>query len=109
MVLQPPSCPPFDKCPLDERDRLSGVQPLRTGTGTVHDGVATIQSEGIIQRVEPLSRRLVTTIGDPAIRLQQHHRTKIPITAPPPARTPSRAATTEDAFPISIDSFSLSH
>ena len=34
---------------LDERDGLAWVEALRTGLGAIHDGVATIQLEGVVE------------------------------------------------------------
>ena len=39
--------------------------------GAVHDGVAAVELEGILQRVEPLALGLVAAIGEPALRLQE--------------------------------------
>src|SRR6185437_10015841 len=52
---------------LDRTDGLGRIQVLRARLGAVHDGVAAIQPERILQRVEPLAERLIATVHDPAI------------------------------------------
>src|SRR5262245_40195413 len=84
---------------LDLRNRLRGIQSLRTGLRAIHDGVAAIETEWILEIVEALARRLVAAVGDPAIRLQQDCRTEIPVAVPPIARAARGAAEAEDAFP----------
>src|SRR6478672_9764720 len=71
---------------LDFGNGLGGVETLRTGSGAVHDGVAAIEAERILQIVEPLARRLVAAVGDPAIGLQQDRGAEIALAAPPIAR-----------------------
>src|SRR3546814_16495457 len=67
---------------LDLGDRLRRVQPLRAGLGAVHDGVAAIQPERILEGVETLAGVLIAAVGDPAIGLQQHRRAEIAVAGP---------------------------
>ena len=39
---------------LDFRDGLGGVQPLRAGLRAIHDGVAAIELEGVVELLQPL-------------------------------------------------------
>ena len=55
-------------------DRFRGVQPLRTGIRAVHNRVATIQTERVLKLIQTLARRIITAVGNPAIRLQQNRR-----------------------------------
>src|SRR5690606_3710537 len=74
---------PRDHHLLDLRDRLGGVQPLGAGLGAVHDRVAAVELERILEVVEPLRRRLVAAVDEPAIGLQQDGGTEIFLAVPP--------------------------
>ena len=77
---------PLDQLELQLRDRLGRVQPLRTGLGTVHDGVAAVEPERVLEIVEALAGGLVAAVLDPARRLQQRGRPEIALAVPPVAR-----------------------
>src|SRR6476619_848335 len=62
---------PLDHLQFEVGDRLGRVQILRAGLGAVHDGVAAVQPERILEIVEPLAGGLVSAVIDPAGRLQQ--------------------------------------
>src|SRR5262245_7780833 len=94
---------PLDHQLLDLGDRLGRVQALRTGLGAVHDGVAAIEPERILELVETLAGRLVAAVGDPAIGLQQDGRAEIAVAVPPVARAAGRAAEAEDALPEAVE------
>src|SRR5512134_3301656 len=84
---------------LDLGDRFGRIQPLGAGLGTVHDRVTAIESERVLELVEPFADRLVAAVSDPSIGLQQHRRPEIPIAVPPIAWAGGRTAEAEDAFP----------
>src|SRR5213595_257108 len=84
---------------LDLGDGLRRIETLGAGLGAVHDGVAAIQPERILELVEPFALGLVAAVGEPAIGLQQDGRTEIAVAAPPVRRTRGRAAEAEDALP----------
>src|SRR5215217_8233493 len=50
-------------------DRFGQVEALRADVGAVHDRVAAVQAERVLEGVEPLSRGLVTAVDQPAIGL----------------------------------------
>src|SRR5258706_925829 len=77
---------PFDELEFKLGDRLGGVESLRAGLGAVHDGVAAIQPERILEIVEPLAGRLVAAVLDPARRLQQCRGPQKTLAIPPIAR-----------------------
>lgn len=52
---------------LDLGNGLAGVQALGADLGTVHDGLALVQLEGIIQIVQPLLSEVVTAVNDPPV------------------------------------------
>ena len=70
---------PLDHLLLDLGDRLRRIEPLRAGLGAVHDGVAAVEPERILQVVEPLAGRLVAAVVDPAVGLQQRRRAEIAV------------------------------
>src|SRR5690606_16632989 len=77
---------------LDLRDCLGGVEPLRAGLRTVHDGVAAIEAERILEVVEALARHLIAGVRDPAVSLQQDGRAEVTLAVPPVARARGLAA-----------------
>src|SRR5262244_2285693 len=89
---------PLDHLLLDLGDCLGRVEMLRAGVGAVHDGVAAIEPERILEIVEPLAGRLVAAVNDPALRLQQRSGTEEALAVPPVARARGRAAGAQDAL-----------
>ena len=89
---------PGDHHLLHLGDRLGRVEALRAGLRAVHDGVAAIEAEGILEIVEALAGRLVARIDQPAIGLEQRGRAEIALAIPPIARAGGRAAGAEDAL-----------
>src|SRR3984885_9029567 len=61
---------PLDHLQLEFGDCLGGVQSLRAGLGAVHDGVAAIEPERILEIVEPFTGGFVAAVLDPAGGLQ---------------------------------------
>ena len=68
---------PFDELQLQLGDGFRRIETLRAGLGAVHDGVAAIEPERILEIVEPFAGRLVARVGDPAVGLQQRGRSQI--------------------------------
>src|SRR5687767_14566049 len=73
-------------------DRLGGVEALGADVGAVHDRVAAVEPERVLELVEPLAGMFVAAVGKPAIGLEQDRRTEEAVRIPPVARTGSRAA-----------------
>ena len=46
---------PLDEHHLDLGDGLGGVEALRAGLGAIHDGVAAVEPERVLEIVEPLA------------------------------------------------------
>jgi len=88
---------------LDLSNGLSGIQVLWTNLGTVHNGVATIQLEGIVQIVQSFLCHLVTRILDPSVRLHQNSRPEVLVGIPPVTGTRCRATGTKNTFVHSIE------
>ena len=57
-----------DSC-LNVSDCLARVQMLRAGSGTVHNGVTTVQLETVIQKLQPFCGCVITRILNPAVSL----------------------------------------
>src|SRR6516225_5586418 len=89
---------PLDHHPLDLGDGLGGVEALRAGLGAVHDGVAAVETERILEIVEALAGGLIARVLDPARRLQQRGGTEEALAVPPIARARGRAAGAKDTF-----------
>jgi len=51
---------------LDGADGLARVEALRTGLGAVHDGMAAVQLERVVQLGQALGGALVTTVLNPS-------------------------------------------
>src|SRR5262245_17366611 len=71
---------------LDLADCLGGIQILRTRFGAVHDRVAAVQPERILQRIESLAGRFVAAVDDPAVGGEQRGGPEKAIAVPPVAR-----------------------
>src|SRR5688500_19210215 len=78
-------------------DRLGRVEALGADVRAVHDRVAAIEAERILQLVEPLAGQLVAAVGQPAIGLEQDGRAEETVGIPPVARAGRRAAGAQDA------------
>jgi hypothetical protein len=65
--------------------------------------VAAIEPERVFEIVEPVARRLVPAVDQPAIGLKEHGGPQEAISIPPMARTSRGAAKAEDAIVMSVD------
>src|SRR4249919_1561209 len=104
------SCSPSRKAPeksgaatlqhqlLDLADRLRRIQAFRAGARAIHDGVAAVELERILEIVEARTGVFIARVDDPAIRLQQHGGAKVAVAIPPVARATGRATRAENAF-----------
>src|SRR6185437_2013827 len=99
--------PPFHHQLLDLGDRLGRIEPLRTDFRAVHDRVAAIELERILEVVEPLRLRLVAAVDQPAIGLQQHRRPQVLLAVPPIGRARGRAARAQDTFVEPVELLAL--
>src|SRR5450755_1153729 len=90
---------------LDLADRLGWIQVLRASLSAVHDGVAPIEPEWILQLIETLAARLVAAVDNPPVGRQQRRRTQVAIAVPPVAGATGRATGTQDARRRPIDLF----
>src|SRR5262249_41982318 len=71
---------------LDLGDGLRRVQALRAGLGAIHDGVAAVEPERVLELVEALALRLVTAVGQPAVGLEEDGGPEIALAVPPVGR-----------------------
>src|SRR4051812_2781988 len=61
----------LDHLALDVGDRLGRIEALRASLRAVHDGVAAVEPERVLEIVQPLACRLVAAVDQPALGLQQ--------------------------------------
>src|SRR5690554_5404960 len=88
---------------LDFADRPGGVQPLGAGPRAVHDGVAAVELERILEVVQARAGVLVARIGDPAVGLEQDGGPEVAVAVPPVAGAGRAAAGAEDAFVQAVE------
>src|SRR5258707_6153822 len=86
---------PLDHLQLELGDGFRGVEALRARLGAVHDGVAAVEPERILEIVEPLAGGFIAGILDPARRLQQRGGAEGTFAVPPVARARGRATGAE--------------
>src|SRR3954449_7178755 len=94
---------PLDHHALDLGDGLGGVEALGAGLGAIHDGMAAVEPERVLEIVEAVPGRLVAAVLQPAVGLQQRGRTEEALTVPPIARARGRAAGAQDALVQAIE------
>src|SRR6266404_9567970 len=97
----------LDHLQLQLGNRLGRVEALRAGLGAVHDGVAAVEPERVLEIVEPLAGGLVAGILDPARRLQQRGGAEETLAVPPIARARGRAAGAQDALIEAVELFAI--
>ena len=88
---------------LDLRNRQRRVQALGARPRAVQDRVTAVQTHAVVQRVLAFGGLLVTRVGDPAVRLQQHGGAEVLLGVPPVRRARGAAAGAEDAFVQAIE------
>lgn len=85
-------------CLLNLGNGLAWIQSLRADLGAVHDCLAPVQLEGIVELLDPLVRCLIPAVDDPSVSLQQDGRAEVAIAVPPVARAARAAARAKDAL-----------
>src|SRR3984893_17453042 len=71
------------------------IEPFGAGLGAIHDGVAAIEPERVLEPVEALASALIAAVGEPAIGLQPDRRAEIAVLGPPVALERGGAAEAE--------------
>src|SRR5262245_44569910 len=94
---------PLDHHALDLGDCLRRIEALRAGLGAVHDGVAAVETERILELVEALAGGLVAAVLEPAVGLQQRRRAEEALAVPPVARAGGGTAGAQDAFVEAVE------
>ena len=94
---------PFGDQLLGLGDRFGRVEALGADVRAIHDRVAAVEAERVLQPVEPLAGRLVAAVGQPAIGLEQDRRAEEAVGVPPIARAAGRAAEAQDAFVEAVE------
>src|SRR5580692_4226677 len=98
---------PLDHLQLEFGDRLGWIKSLRTGLGTIQDGMAAIEPERVLEIVQPLAGGFIAAVGDPSVRLQQGGWAEITVAVPPIARARGRAAGAENTFVEAVELFAI--
>src|SRR5690606_6672123 len=88
---------------LDGADGLRGVQPLRAGPRAVHDGVAAVELERVLEVVQALAGILVARVHDPAVGLEQDRGAQVAVAVPPVAGARGAAAGAQDALVQAVE------
>lgn len=83
---------------LDLGDGTAGIEPLGAGARAVHDRVAPVDAEGVLQLVQTLGGVLVTRVDDPAVGLHQHGGAQVLLGVPPVRGARGGAAGAQDAL-----------
>ena len=76
---------------------------LGTDLGAVHDGVATVQLEGVVELGQALLGVVVAAVLDPAVGLHQHGGAEVLVGVPPVRRARGGAARAEDALVHTVE------
>ena len=79
---------------LDLCDGLGGIQSLGAGFCAVHDGMAAVEFEGVLQGIQPVAGGFIAAINDPAVGMQQNGGAEVTLRIPPIAGAGGRAAGT---------------
>src|SRR5262249_61431419 len=89
---------PLDHHPLDLGDGVGRIETLRAGLGAVHDSVAAVEAERVLEIVEALPGRLVAAVFEPAVGLKQRGGCEEALRVPPITPAGRRAAPRQGAF-----------
>src|SRR4051794_41599563 len=98
---------PLDHHALDLGDGLGGVEALGAGLGAIHDGMAAVEPERILEIIEAVTGRLVAAVLQPAVGLKQRGRTEEAPPVPPITRARGPAARAQDAHAQTVDAFAV--
>lgn len=88
---------------LDLSNRQRRVQALRACPRAVENGVASVQAHAVVKRILTLGLLLVTRVGNPAVRLEEHGGSKVLLLVPPVRWAGCRAASAENAFVETVE------
>lgn len=83
---------------LDLGNGFTRVQVFGADLGTVHDRMASIKLECIVQFRQSLLGRAIPRVFDPTVCLHQNRRSQVLVGIPPITWTRRRAASTQNAF-----------
>ena len=76
---------PIDKGLFQFGDLFCRVKPFGACLRAVHDRVATLEAERVLEIVETLAGRFITRVLDPTVGLQERGRPEIAVGIPPVA------------------------
>src|SRR5690606_2023525 len=84
-------------------DGIGGVEPLRAGPRAVHDGVAAVELERVLEVVESRTGVFVAGVDDPAVGLEQDRGAEVAIAVPQVAGARGAAAGAQDALVQAVE------
>jgi hypothetical protein len=64
---------------LDFGDRSAGIKILGASARAIQNGMTSIESKRVFQRIQPFAGRFIPAVDDPAVRLQQCRWTQVPV------------------------------
>lgn len=88
---------------LNLRNRLPRIQPLRTRPRAIQNGMTSVQTHTVVQRLHPFGFMLIAAVCQPAVGLQQDGGTEVFFTVPPVGGAGGGAAGAEDAFVEAVE------
>lgn len=83
---------------LDLSNRLARIQVLGADLGAVHNGMASVELEGIVQLCQSLVSGSIAGVLDPAVGLHEDGRTEVLVRVPPVTGAGGGAAGAQDAL-----------
>lgn len=92
---------------LDLGNGLTGVEVLGASPGAVHDGVASVEGESVLELLSSLLAEVVTGVGHPSVSLHEDGGTEILVLVPPVGRARCGAASAENALVKTVKSATL--
>ena len=76
---------------------------LGTDLGAVHDGMATVQLEGVVELGQPFLGVIVAAVLDPPVGLHEDRRAEVLVGVPPVRWAGGRAARAQDALVHAVE------
>src|SRR6476661_1524998 len=89
---------PLDHHSPDLGNRFRRIEILGACLGAIHDGVAAVETEGVLEIIKALAGRFVAAVLQPAVRLQERRGAEKTLAVPPIAGTRGRTARAQNAL-----------
>ena len=92
---------------LDLSNGLTRVQVLGASPGAVHNGVASVKREGVLELLSSLLTKVITGISHPSVSLHENGRSKVLILVPPVGWAGCGAACAKNALVKTVETTTL--